>query len=59
MIAMEMADKNPIHAGGRDVGKDELSLSPFAGIEEKPLPIPAHEIGAVVASAGRLLAGTS
>ncbi len=56
MVAMEVADENAGDDRGRDVGKNELPLRPFAGIEEESLVVPPDEIGAVIPKAGRLLA---
>jgi len=58
MVAMEMADENPRHAGGGYLGEDKLPLGPFAGIEEEPLIVPTQKISALVAEACRLLTRT-
>ena len=53
---MEMGDKNSCYNSGGNFGKDELSLRAFAWVEEEPLIIPAHKVGAMVSVAGGLLA---
>jgi hypothetical protein len=39
---MEMADKNPVDAGRRNVCKDELPLRPLSGVEEEALAVPKN-----------------
>ena len=59
MVSMEMADEDAGDAGRWEVGKDELSLRPFARIEEQSLSVPAQEISALIAKARLLLARTA
>ena len=59
MVAVEMADENASDDRRRYFSENELSLGPLSRVEEKPFIIPAEQISAVIAEAGRLLTRTT